>query len=314
MKKDFFKDNNMKEKNKKDNLSQFDLDIYACTVYGTSLPGKDKTKQEILHKKSVGGHRKKDAPSGDAYLYDEVKFIVFTLVNRHIDITTPYEEWINLGFALSDGLGEDGRGFFHQLSSMNAEYNYEECDKKYTSCMKGNGKGITIQTFFKMAKDVGVDLKTIAREGTVRATCANVPNAKYIENIEKYKNSGILDKEMAHGTMAPVAQTITTGYTFSDKVNEKDLPFCLRNVYKIHASLCSSPAPLARFLVFSHRLRMAWAVDSSSTTCLTTRWSFTMYSPVATPLWKTPISRWARTYCLSITLCWRERAILSSLS
>lgn len=51
MKKDFFKDNNMKEKNKKDNLSQFDLDVYACTVNGTSLPGKDKTKQETLHKK-----------------------------------------------------------------------------------------------------------------------------------------------------------------------------------------------------------------------------------------------------------------------
>lgn len=179
---------------------------------------------------------KKDAPSGDAYLYDEVKFIIFTLVNRHIDITTPYEEWINLGFALSDGLGEDGRGFFHQLSSMNAEYNYEECDKKYTSCMKGNGKGITIKTFFKMAKDVGVDLKTIAREGTVRATCANMPNAKY---IEKYKNSGILDKEMAHGTMAPVAQTISTGYTFSDKVNENDLPICLRNIYKIHPDTVS---------------------------------------------------------------------------
>lgn len=53
MKKDFFKDNNMKEKNKKDNLSQFDLDVYACTVYGTSLPGKDKTKQETLHKKAL---------------------------------------------------------------------------------------------------------------------------------------------------------------------------------------------------------------------------------------------------------------------
>lgn len=243
MKKEIYKDNNMENnkqaENKEDNLNQFDLDVYAGTIYGTSLPGKDKTKQETLHKKSVGGHRKKDAPSGDAYLYDEVKFIVFTLVNRHIDITTPYEEWINLGFALSDGLGEDGRGFFHQLSSMNAEYNYEECDKKYTSCMKGNGKGITIQTFFKMAKDTGVDLKTIQREGTVRATCANMPNAKNIENIEKYKNSGILDKEMAHGTMAPVAQTITTGYTFSDKVNEKDLPFCLRNVYKIHPDTVS---------------------------------------------------------------------------
>lgn len=168
-----------------------------------------------------------------------MKFIVFTLVNRHIDITTPYEEWIKLGFALVDGLGEDGRELFHQLSSMNAEYNYEECDKKYTSCMKGNGKGITIQTFFKMAKDVGVDLKTIAREETVHATCANVPNAKNIENIEKYKNSGILDKEMAHGTMAPVAQTITTGYTFSDKVNENDLPIWLHDIYKIHQDTVS---------------------------------------------------------------------------
>lgn len=53
---------------------------------------------------------------------------------------------------------------------------------------------------------------------------------------------------------------------------------------EIHVSQRSSPALLARYLVFSHRLRMVWAVDSSSTTCLTTRWSFTMYSPVATPL------------------------------
>ena len=240
IKKEIYKDNNMENnkqaENKEDNLNQFDLDVYAGTIYGTSLPGKDKTKQETLHKKSVGGHRKKDAPSGDVNLYEDGRYIVSILVNRHIDITTPYEEWIKLGFALADGLGEDGRELFHQLSSMNAEYNYEECDKKYTSCMKGNGKGITIQTFFKMAKDAGVDLKTITREETVHATCANMPNAK---NIEKYKNSGILDKEMAHGTMAPVAQTITTGYTFSDKVNEKDLPFCLRNVYKIHPDTVS---------------------------------------------------------------------------
>ena len=241
MKKENYKDKIMKEKNKKDNLSQFDLDVFAGTgtVNGTSVPGEDKTKQETLHKKSVGGHRKKDAPSGDVNLYEDGRYIVSILVNRHIDITTPYEEWIKLGFALADGLGEDGRELFHQLSRMNAEYNYEECDKKYTSCMKGNGKGVTIKTFFKMAKDAGVDLKTIAREGTDRATCANVPNAKYIENIEKYKNSGILDKEMAHGTMAPVAQTITTGYTFSDKVKAKDLPGFLHPIYDVHPDTVS---------------------------------------------------------------------------
>ena len=116
MDKNINKDNNMVNNkqvdSKEDNLSQFDLDVFAGTgtVNGTSVPGKDKTKQETLHKKSVGGHRKKDAPSEDVNLYDEVKFIVFTLVNRHIDITTPYKEgWIKLGFALADGLGEDGR-------------------------------------------------------------------------------------------------------------------------------------------------------------------------------------------------------------
>ena len=62
MKKEIYKDNNMENnkqvENKEDNLSQFDLDAFAGrgTIYGTSLPGKDKTKQETLHKKSVGGH------------------------------------------------------------------------------------------------------------------------------------------------------------------------------------------------------------------------------------------------------------------
>lgn len=56
MKKEIYKDNNMENnkqaENKEDNLNQFDLDVYACTVNGTSLPGKDKTKQETLHKKA----------------------------------------------------------------------------------------------------------------------------------------------------------------------------------------------------------------------------------------------------------------------
>lgn len=52
-------ENNKQVENKKDNLSQFDLDVFAGTVNGTSQPGEDKTKQETLHKKSVGGHRKR---------------------------------------------------------------------------------------------------------------------------------------------------------------------------------------------------------------------------------------------------------------
>lgn len=39
--------------------------------------------------------------------------------------------------------------------------------------------------------------------------------------------------------MAPVAQTISTGYTFSDKVNENDLPIWLHDIYKIHQDTVS---------------------------------------------------------------------------
>lgn len=56
MKKEIYKDNNMENnkqvENKEDNLNQFDLDVFAGTVNGTSQPGEDKTKQETLHKKA----------------------------------------------------------------------------------------------------------------------------------------------------------------------------------------------------------------------------------------------------------------------
>ena len=32
-------ENNKQVENKKDNLNQFDLDVYAGTIYGTFLPG-----------------------------------------------------------------------------------------------------------------------------------------------------------------------------------------------------------------------------------------------------------------------------------
>lgn len=57
MKKEIYKDNDMENnkqaENREDNLNQFDLDVYAGTINGTSLPGKDKTKQETLHKKAL---------------------------------------------------------------------------------------------------------------------------------------------------------------------------------------------------------------------------------------------------------------------
>ena len=48
---------------------------------------------------------------------------------------------------------------------MNADYDTRECNRLYDNCMKGNKGGITIATFFQMARDLAnVDLKEMARE------------------------------------------------------------------------------------------------------------------------------------------------------
>lgn len=74
------------------------------------------------------------------------------------DITAGYAPWRDLGFALADALGEDGRSYYHRLSRFNEEYSQEECDKQYTACLNAHGHGITIKTFFQLAKDHGISV------------------------------------------------------------------------------------------------------------------------------------------------------------
>ena len=145
-------------------LSNFDLEGFANMHSMPKDANSEKLNEAI--RQNVASHTQ--TIETDCDLYKEVKGIADIIASRHIDITSGYQNWLSLGFSLADGLGEDGREFFHELSQMNADYNATECDKKYTSCLKGssngNGNGITINTFFKMAKDAGVNLSEIAKE------------------------------------------------------------------------------------------------------------------------------------------------------
>ena len=226
-------------------LENFDLDAFASSA----KEGMETKK----HQDEINGM----APLAPDEQYDEVKRIVDMLVSSHTDITTSYQDWLHLGFALANGLGEQGRELYHQLSSMNADYNPTECDKKYTSCMKGSGQGITLGTFFSMAKDAGIDLGEIARQrlrengkktdttSIVSATSAILPPAKKIGNIGKSAYLSDFGIKMARGRMAEVAETspaeTTQGsaYVFSDKVKIEDLPSILQPIAGLHPDTVS---------------------------------------------------------------------------
>lgn len=80
------------------------------------------------------------------------------------NIADDYSDYLKLGFALANGLGEQGRELYHQLCSQSTKYREQDCERKWQQCMRQNDGRTTIATFYQMAKQAGVDLSCIARE------------------------------------------------------------------------------------------------------------------------------------------------------
>ena len=82
---------------------------------------------------------------------NDIEAYVSEIEQTATDITGNYETWRNLGFAISEEYGETGRDYFHRISRFYIKYNYQECDKQYTSCLKAKGSGVNISTFYYKA-------------------------------------------------------------------------------------------------------------------------------------------------------------------
>ena len=159
----------------------------------------------------------------------DIRRVADKLIDRNLDITYGYKDWLRLGFAIVDGLGEEGRQVFHDLSRLCPKYDEAECDKQYNKCLNSKGSGINVRTFFHMAKEAGVDIS---------ANPANMPHGK---KYEKEGEKGILtsfDQNMTNGKMAEVAEkgnecirNVYYDVTFSDKIMREDLPDMLHPIY-----------------------------------------------------------------------------------
>lgn len=171
--------------------------------------------------------------------------IVNELAARHIDITETYKQWVSVAFALISEFGEQGREMFHMLSRQNSRYQYEESDRKFSSCLKSHGSGITIKTIFHLAKEAGVELANHEnylheerRTGTTTPpTPPTPPSGGNNENIEKSTVLGCFNEfggvaELADFPSEPPLSV--TGYTFSDKLPLEDLPAFLAPIYEVH--------------------------------------------------------------------------------
>jgi predicted P-loop ATPase len=88
-----------------------------------------------------------------------VEELMQTIVHSRHNIAPDYDSYLRLGFALANGFGEAGRGYYHSLCSVSDKYNSQHTDKQYDRCLTGAEKsGITIGTFYHMVKELGIPL------------------------------------------------------------------------------------------------------------------------------------------------------------
>lgn len=94
----------------------------------------------------------------DIPIEEKIEQLVCSIESSSVDIAPDYASWRDLGFALSDALGEGGRSFFHRLSRFYSGYDEKDADDQYTKCLKSRGSGITIGTLFHLAIQAGITL------------------------------------------------------------------------------------------------------------------------------------------------------------
>ena len=99
----------------------------------------------------------KSIPIEDAGQAD-IDVITQRIEAASVDIAPSYADWRDLGFALADALGETGRNYYNRLSRFYPSFSQSETDKQYSACLKAHGHGVSIKTFYHLAKAAGINV------------------------------------------------------------------------------------------------------------------------------------------------------------
>lgn len=78
---------------------------------------------------------------------DDLGKTINEIVSKGLDITNSYKNWYEIGCALANEYGENGRNIFHKLSQNYPDYRHSECDRQFDKCLK-NPKKYSKATIF----------------------------------------------------------------------------------------------------------------------------------------------------------------------
>ena len=91
----------------------------------------------------------------------DIEKLIKEIDGYKVDITSNYDDWLKIAFAIESEFGESGRHYFHSISKYNPNYSSEVCNEQYSKCMKSNNTGISIKTLFYFAKQNGISINSL---------------------------------------------------------------------------------------------------------------------------------------------------------
>lgn len=92
---------------------------------------------------------------------DDVETVINRIESAHACIAPDYDSWVRACYALTSEFGEGGRDYFRRISRFWHGKETRTPDEQFDECMKSEdrgGSGVTIATFFELAKQAGVDV------------------------------------------------------------------------------------------------------------------------------------------------------------
>jgi len=116
--------------------------------------------------------------SSQSFCDNDIETIINRIESTSIDIAPNYTDWRDLGFALADALGENGRNYYHRLSLFYPSYSQSETDKQYSACLASHGHGVTVKTLYHLAKSAGIDIAIKTQTNSVASQKGNHDNQK----------------------------------------------------------------------------------------------------------------------------------------
>ena len=168
------------------------------------------------------------------------------LLKLGANIAESYDDYLHLGMALANGLGEQGHDIFHQLCAQSSKYREGDCEKKWQECLHKNDGRITIASFYKMAQDAGVDLTAIARQFPSKPQLPHGYEEKRNQqgsednNREQHSNyQSQTNKSNRSGAPTPIAADsveetevlrFSFSQTFSQDLDKSKLPVTLQRI------------------------------------------------------------------------------------